>query len=127
MAKNGNRQVAAWVAPDPDAPNVRADLLSRDQMDVVTYCLIAASNWDSCEVHRDATPYEIAFAGDGSRIHGHFGSSSPRYYSHYDDENWAVIHRGTGDARRGMDLLLQVAPEGYSLPPVKEETNDVPD
>ena len=106
----GGNNLLARIAPDPDAPNVRRELVSQDIMDALTYC--ATIGWDSFEVYWDATLDDIAY-GNG-RVHGHMGSSSSRYYTHYDDPDWAVIHSPDGDAKRGAELL---APWLVSDPP----------
>ena len=114
--------VMAWLAPDPDAKSLRAELLSKEILDSLAYCL-QIGPYTSAEVHKDATVKELLDGGGGSavnegnlhaagvcRVHGHFGSSSPKYYKHWNDPEWAVIFDTdcVGDANHGRRLIEPV-------------------
>ena len=55
-------------------------------------------------MRRDAALDDLRH-GNG-RAAAHFGSSSPEYYRHHDDPEWAVIHDVSPyDPERGRELL----------------------
>lgn len=105
-----------FLAPDPDAKSLRAELLAKDVMDALGYCL-QAGLFTSAEVHRGATLEDLAH-GNG-RVHGHAGSSSLRFYHHMEDPEWAVIFHTDmqADTERGRTLLLEAGIIPNDSPP----------
>ena len=94
----------AYIGPDPEARSLRCNIINRDIMDAVAYAL-EIGDFTSAEVHQDAV-LEDLLHGNG-RVVGHFGASSPKYYKHHDDPEWAVIFDNDcpGDAERGRIIL----------------------
>ena len=97
--------IMAQLIPDPDARSVRADLIGQDLLDALAYALNAGA-YTSAEIHREATLDDLAH-GNG-RLAAHAGSTSPCYYRHTDDPDWAIIFNTDcpGDPVRGHDLVL---------------------
>ena len=94
----------AYIGPDPEAKSLRCNIIDRDVMDAVAYAL-ELGTFTSAEVHHDAG-LEDLLQGNG-RVVGHLGSSSPKYYQHHDDPEWAVIFDTDcpGDAERGRIII----------------------
>ena len=96
--------VQAWLAPDPDAKSLRAEILEKDVGDALAYA-ITHGPFTSVEVRRDAALEDLA-QGNG-KVVGHRGASSPEYYKRWDNPEWAVIFDTDCpfDPRRGRELL----------------------
>ena len=106
--------VTAYLGPDPEARSLRAEMIGQDMRDTLAYAL-SQGEFTSAEVHRDAGLVDLLQGN--SRVVGHRGSSSPRYYKHWEDPEWAVIFNTDleGNAQRGSALLqplLEAEPEG---------------
>ena len=93
--------LAAYIAPDPMADSIRPELLSDEMHDALAYALTLGGGYTSAEVRKDATLVDVLH-GNG-RLVGHAGSTSPCYYKHYDDDDWAIIYHSDlkGDPERG--------------------------
>ena len=98
--------VYGQLAPDPQARSQRMELLSQDILDALAYA-IRFGAFTSAEVHRDATLEDLAH-GNG-KVRGHLGSTSSRYYTHWDDPEWAVVFDNDcpHNAERGRMLLQE--------------------
>ena len=98
--------VQAWLAPDQDVRSQRAGIIGKDTGDALAYA-ITHGQYTSAEVHRDASVDDVAH-GNG-RVVGHMGSSSSRYYKHWNDQDWAVIFDTDcpHDPLRGREILEQ--------------------
>lgn len=96
--------IQAWLGPDPEAGSLRTGIVNEDVMDALAYAL-AAEAFTSAEVHREAGLEDIIHGNE--RVIGHFGSSSPKYYTRYDDPDWAVVFNTDcqGDKQRGWTIL----------------------
>ena len=97
--------IYAQIGPDPDARSLRAGMIGKDAGDALAHAIREGGECTSAEVHRDASVDDIAH-GNG-KVVGHNGSSSPRYYKHWDDPDWAVIFNTDCpyDPLRGRELL----------------------
>ena len=105
----------AYIGPDPEAKSLRCNIIDKDVMDAVAYALKVGA-FTSTEVHHDAG-LEDLLHGNG-RVVGHLGSSSPRYYKHKDDPEWAIIFNTDcpGDAERGRIIIEPLTKETEEKP-----------
>lgn len=95
--------------------SVRAEKLPRDALDILawafeTLTVSGLMPMNAAEVRLDDPVENILGGGSGYMSHG--GGVSERYYTHFDDVDWAVVIETdcNGDAKRGKHLIEAVAP-----------------
>ena len=96
----------------------RADLLSQDARDILAWAFregfsaseLAPMPMNAVEVKISGDVDAIMVGGDNFRRHG--GSDSERYYTHRDDEDWALVfaHDCDGCADRGEKFARSYSP-----------------
>lgn len=92
------------LTPDPDDKNLKAEIIDQGMKNSMTHAL-RFGPFTSAEIHRNATLQDLLHSND--RTVRQFGPSSPEYYPHRDDPDWAMIFDNDleADGKRGRMML----------------------
>lgn len=117
LAPDGSA-ISAVIAPSNSHRSRRAEQLSQDARDLLAYAFAAGLSANKIMPIPMTAAEVLIGPGDVDRImmgggfHRHGGSDSLRYFTHADDEGWALVfsHDCDGDPERGAEIMAAYSP-----------------